>query len=270
MRSLYTEPCILNFMRPVISRSFVIVFTLIVACGCGSYKQNVMFQVPDDFVGKQTTQAAETTKNFVIQVNDYLKLDVYSNKGERIIDPNGELVTNAAGTTQTPTARVQPTYLVTLDGTVKFPMIEPLAVVGMTLREAETKLQAEYNKYYKECYVILTFSNKRVIVLGSPGGQVIPLVNENISLVEVLALAKGIGTDGKAQNIRLIRGETVYQVDLSTIDGLKKGNMIVQPGDIVYVEPTRRPFAEGSRDLAPILSLTLSLATLIVVFLVNN
>lgn len=251
--TLYSVPCILY---------------IILAFGCGSYKQNVMFRLPENFSGKQA--AAEATKNFVIQVNDYLTLEVYSNKGERIIDPNGELITNSNGAAKSPMERVQPSYLVTVDGTVKFPMIDPIAVAGLTIREAEAKLQAEYNKYYKECYVIVSFSNKRVIVLGAPGGQVIPLANENISLVEVLALAKGIGLDGKAHNIRLIRGEDVYLADLSTIDGLKTGNMIVQPGDIVYVEPIRRPFSEGARDLAPVLSLTLSLATLIVVFFVNN
>jgi polysaccharide export outer membrane protein len=229
-----------------------------------------MFRLPDDFVAKQTALAAEANKNFVIQINDYLKLEVYSNKGERIIDPNGALVNTSSGNGQSQAQRTPPSYLVTVDGTVKFPMIDPVAIAGMTLREAETKLQAEYDKYYKECYVILTFSNKRVIVLGSPGGQVIPLANENVSLVEVLAMAKGIGNEGKAQNIRLIRGQDVYLIDFSTIDGLKRGNMTVQPGDIVYVEPLRRPFTEGARDLAPVLSLTLSLATLIVVFLVNN
>jgi len=165
--------------------------------------------------------------------------------------------------------RVQPTYLVTRDSTVKFPMIEPISVAGMTIREAEQKLQTEYSKYYKECYVLLTFSNKRVIVLGSPTGQVIPLVNENVSVVEVLALARGIGNDGKAHNIRLIRGNDVYLLDLSTLQGLKDANMIVQPGDIIYVEPIRRPFTEGARDLAPIMSLTLSFLTLLVLF-VNN
>jgi polysaccharide export outer membrane protein len=251
-------------------RSLLTAFTLVMLCGCQSYKQNVMFKLPPDFVSTQANQAVETTRNYVIQVNDYLKLEVYSNKGERIIDPNGELVNNTAGTPQNPAARVLPSYLVTVDGTVQFPMIDPVPVVGMTIREAEVKLQSEYNKYYKECYVILTFSNKRVIVLGSPGGQVIPLINENVSVVEVLAMAKGIGMDGKAHNIRLIRGENVYAIDLSTLEGLKKGNMIVQPGDIVYVEPIRRPFAEGARDLAPVLSLTLSLATLIVVFIANS
>jgi polysaccharide export outer membrane protein len=219
------------------------------------------------------TKALESAeKNYVIQVNDYLKIDVYSNKGERIIDPNGELYTTANGTAQSQVTRTTPSYLVTIDGLVKFPMIEPVSLVGLTIREAEIKLQSEYNKYYKECYVLLTFNNKRVVVLGAPGGQVIPLINENVSVVEVLAMAKGLGNgnDGKSSNIRLIRGNDAYVLDLSTLNGIKQGNMIVQPGDIIYVEPTRRPFAEGARDLAPVLSLVISLATLVVVFLANN
>lgn len=229
-----------------------------------------MFKPGENFVSKQANLAETAAKNYVIQVNDYLKLEVFSNKGERIIDPNGELVSAGNAGTQNPTVRIQPTYLVTVDGLVKFPMIDPVSVAGLTIREAEGKLQSEYNRYYKECYVLLTFSNKRVIVLGSPGGQVIPLLNENVSVVEVLAMAKGIGNDGKAHNIRLIRGSDVYMLDFSTLDGLKSGNMIVQPGDIIYVEPMRRPFAEGAKDLAPVLSLVLSVATLIVVFLANQ
>jgi polysaccharide export outer membrane protein len=244
----------------------------VVAASCSSYKQNIMFKPGEGF--KADTKALETAeKNYVIQVNDYLKLDVYSNKGERIIDPNGELYSTTNGNgSQNQSTRIPPSYLVTVDGLVKFPMIEPVSIVGMTIREAEIRLQSEYNRYYKECYVILTFSNKRVIVLGAPGGQVIPLINENVSVVEVLAMAKGLGNgnDGKSSNIRLIRGNNAYVLDLSTIEGIKQGNMIVQPGDIIYVEPTRRPFAEGARDLAPVLSLVISLATLVVVFLANN
>ncbi|MEI9918137.1 MAG: polysaccharide biosynthesis/export family protein [Bacteroidota bacterium] len=219
-------------------------------------------------MGKKTTEADVVTKNYVIQVNDYLKLDVYSNKGERLIDPEGAL-DNEKPVTQNEVL-IQPTYLVTADGTVKFPMVGPVALVGLTIREAEQKLQGEYDNYYKQCYVKLSFNNKRVIVLGSPGGQVVPLTNENVTLIEVIAMAKGVGPDGKADNIRVIRGQDVYLVNLTTLDGLTSANMIVQPGDIIYIEPTRRPFTEGARDLAPIFSLVLSLSTLIVVFLANS
>jgi polysaccharide export outer membrane protein len=52
-----------------------------------------------------------------------------------------------------------------------------------------------------------------------------------------------------------------------TIDGYKKGNMIMQHGDIVYVEPIRRPLVEASRDYGPLLSLGISITTLVVVLL---
>ena len=111
----------------------------------------------------------------------------------------------------------------------------------------------------------LQYTNKRVIVLGAPGGQVIPLTNENIRLVEVLALAKGFNNDAKSHNIRVLRGDQVFVADLSTFDGYVKNNIPIQPGDIVYVEPIRKPLTEGLRDYGPILSIITTLTTLIVV-----
>jgi polysaccharide export outer membrane protein len=239
---------------------------------CANYKQNIMFKPGDGFVPSQIQkEAIDAEKNYVIQVNDRLELDVFSNKGERIIDPNGELLKGQAANLRTKEENEETTtYLVLVDGTAKFPMIGTVRLLGLTIRQAEEVLENEYNKFYKECYVTLKFYNKRVLVLGATGGQVIPLVNDNVTLVEVLALAKGIGNDGKAKDIRLFRGKEAYLIDFSTIDGLQKGNMIVQPGDLVYVEPLRRPFVEGSRDLAPILSMIVSVTTLIIVILAYN
>jgi polysaccharide export outer membrane protein len=101
--------------------------------------------------------------------------------------------------------------------------------------------------------------------LGAPGGQVIPLVNENVHLVEVLALAKGIDNLAMAQNVRVLRGDHVLVADLSTIDGYLKNNILIEHGDIVYVEPIRRPVSEAFRDFLPVLTVLTSLTTLIVV-----
>jgi polysaccharide export outer membrane protein len=126
-------------------------------------------------------------------------------------------------------------------------------------------IQTEYAKFYKDPYAILEYTNKRVIVLGSPGGKVIPLINENVSLVEILALAEGVDNNARATNIRVLRGEEVFVADFSTFDGYQKSNMIMQHGDVVYIEPIRRPFVEGARDYGQILSLGISITTLIVV-----
>lgn len=223
-----------------------------------------MFKTQDGFQpDKITSEALRAEKNYIIQQNDYLKLEVYSNKGEKLIDPNPEL-SNLSVNQQT-LIRQQPNYLVDLEGIVKFPMIGEMKLEGLTLRQAEEIIQKEYQKYFKEPFTLLTYANKRVIVLGAPGGQVIPLINQNVSLVEVLGLAKGLDNTAKAQNIRVLRKEKVFLIDLTTIDGYKSGNMLIEPGDIVYIEPVRRPLSEALRDYAGIIGLAVSIYTLIIV-----
>lgn len=239
--------------------------TLVCLLGaCASYRQNVMFKLPE---GQALQQVAERTeKNYVVQKNDQLQVDVYTNNGERIIDPDLRL----AETVPTQSLATKPvvTYQVDLDGTVKLPMVGKIHAEGLTLRELEEILQKEYARFYTSPLAVVKYLNKRVIVLGSPGGQVIPLLNENVELAEVLALAKGIDINGKAHNIRVVRGEEVFLVDFSTIEGYRKGNMIMEPGDIIYVEPVRKPLSEATRDYGPLLSIVASLVTLIVVL--NN
>ncbi|MFM7430691.1 MAG: polysaccharide biosynthesis/export family protein [Flammeovirgaceae bacterium] len=207
-------------------------------------------------------EASLAEKNYVIQKNDLLTINVFTNKGERIIDPNPELSNPnlAANNVQAP----QFNYLVELNGIVKFPVIGEIKVEGLTLRQAEEVTQKEYSKYFKESFTLINFVNKRVTVLGAPGGLVLPLTNQNITVIEVLAMARGLSKDAKADQIKLIRGQHVYQLDFSTIEGYRQSNLLVEPGDIIYVEPIRRPFAEGLQDNFVVVSLVVSLTTLLV------
>ncbi len=219
-----------------------------------------MFQLPEGTQLDQQIDIAE--KSYVIQKYDYLEIDVFTNKGERIIDPEATSVSEQGRGTVPPT---KPTYVVDANGISKFPMVGEIKLDGLTIRQAEELLQQAYAKYYEDAYAVLRYTNKRVIVLGAPGGQVIPLTNENVRLAEVLALATGLNNDAKAHNIRVLRGDKVFVADFSTFDGYVKNNMPIQSGDIVYVEPVRRPFTESLRDYGPILTIVTSLTTLIIV-----
>lgn len=225
---------------------------------CGAYRQNILFEVQPHQVQEQAAHAAG---NYRIQPDDRLTLRVYTNRGEKIVDPNRESFRDGAAAPAAEATTVQ--YLVDRDGVAKFPLIEPVKVSGMTLRQAEEVLNEAYEKYYADAYVVLEFTNKRVIVLGAPGGQVIPLHHENMRLAEVIALAQGVNLDGRANNIRIIREDRVFLADFSTFAGYQKGNLVMQPGDIVYVEPVRRPFIEALRDYQPAISIVTSIATLI-------
>lgn len=212
---------------------------------------------------QQAASAAE--RDFTIQKNDILRLEVNSNKGERLVDPNPELTNtnvNAAQQTQT-----KADYTVDQNGVAKFPMIGELKLEGLTIRQAEEIAQKEYANYFKEPFVQLAFTNKRVVILGATGGQVIPLTSQNVRLAEIIALAKGLPIGAKAQSIKVIRGDKTYQVDLSTMEGFQKGNMTMEPNDIVYVEPVIRPVSEGLKDFGGLFTLLVSLTTLVAVIL---
>lgn len=210
-------------------------------------------------------------KNYIIQPNDLLELDVYTNKGERIIDPNYELQLQ-----QNQNRRDQKSqeFLVLDDGTVKFPMIGVVKLEGMRINEAEDYLEKKYDEYYIDSYVRLNYLNKRVIVLGAPGGMVISLEDENTSVIEVLALAGGIDNGGKAHNLRLIRGDLhkpeVFVIDLSTIQGMRTSMMDAMPGDIIYIEPKVKVFSEGVRDFTTIFSIITSAITLYALIVTLN
>lgn len=221
-----------------------------------------MFQLPEGTQLKQEIDIAE--KNYVIQKYDFVELEVFTNKGERIIDP---LSPTPAGADVSTPVETQPTYLVDAMGLTKFPMIGEIKLEGLTIRQAENLLEEAYSKYYEDAYAVLRYTNKRVIVLGATGGQVIPLANENMKLVEILALAQGLNNDSKAHNIRIMRGDQVFVADLSTFDGYVKNNIPIQSGDIVYVEPVRRPLTESLRDYGPILTIITTLTTLAVVII---
>ncbi len=231
---------------------------------CSSYKQNLMFKTPENFQSSEISpEAINAIKDYQIQKNDLLTIEVFSNNGERIIDPNPELTNTKIQTGE----RNKITYLVTANGNAKLPLINEVKLEGLTLRQAEVSVQTEYAKYFKDPYVVMHFANKRAVLLGATGGQIIPLDNQNMRLTEVLALGKGLDNNAQAQNICVLRNDDVYLIDLSTIEGYKEGDILIQPGDIIYVEPIRRPLTEAIRENGSIISIVVSLASLVVIIL---
>jgi protein involved in polysaccharide export with SLBB domain len=270
-------------------------FILVLLSSCATsryYNQRLLFRLTDEKgnmldTAKLRVAVNRTDRNYRIQPNDFLDVRVYTNKGERIIDPNGELQFGSpAGPTPSLSPRASGTtgsrgtvsrtggtssgleLLVQADGTVDMPVVGRVQISKLSLRQADSTLQVLYSPYYREPFVQTRVTNNRVIVLGASGGLVLPLTNDNMNLIEVLALAGGVdgGSNGsasvyryggKTSNIRIIRGDLknpqIEQIDLSTISGMRRANLQMEPNDIVYIEPVRRRFLEGLTDAGPVI-----------------
>jgi polysaccharide export outer membrane protein len=242
---------------------------------CAPFRQDVMFKTDPERpplpknLQKDLFDAEATLR---IAPGDFLQIQVNTNKGELLIDPNFTLRSqlNAGNNNNNNNQLNQTQYLVDDSGFVKAPIIGDVRVMEMTLKEAEYFLEEKYAEYYKDPFVNLVFLNKRVIVLGTPGGQVIRLENPQTNLLEVLAMAGGVTTNARSQMVRIIRGPLndpqVFVIDLSTVEGMQMSVVPILPNDIVYVEPIRRKVLEQVSYLAPIVSLMTSILTLILIF----
>jgi len=257
------------------------------------YNQRTMFQLTKGADGVVDTARLRravnrTTRNYTIHANDLLNIQVYTNKGEKLIDPNGDLRLGAGGTggaagTTVPASTGNARggggsavpgatqYVVQADGTVRLPLVDRVPLLGLSLIQADSVLKVRYSEFYKEPFIKTAVSNNRVIILGAPGGQVISLLNDNMNLLEVLALAGGPdggaaggGTGiarngGRIDNIRIIRGDLkkpqVQFINLNTLEGMRRGNLQVEPNDIIYIQPVRRPLLDNLTDAGPVLGL---------------
>ncbi|HWY98374.1 MAG TPA: polysaccharide biosynthesis/export family protein [Bacteroidia bacterium] len=256
----------------------LLLLTCVVALtGCSWLYPSMMLKTPRNYPFAKLNDSISSV-DYKISANDFLSLRLYSQDGFRLIDYTNIVDNGSSG--GVPSSGVAAgsngvQYLVEPDGTVRLPVLGRIPIAGITIREAIQMLEQKFSQYYIKPYIILSVTNRRVIIFpGNPGtAKVVPLINNNTTLIEVLALSGGITVDGKAKEIKLIRGNpnkpSVYLIDLSTINGIKDANTILQEGDLIYVTPQIRPAGVILDRITPTLSL-LSTILLTITLLKSN
>jgi len=244
------------------------VFIAVVSLFACNYNSAVMMRTDKDFVFDEAP--TESVSEYILSTSDIIEFQLYTNKGTSIIDVTAISESDSRGSVM----RSGETYLIEPDGFVKLPILDRTKLEGLTIREAELLLEQEYTKFYINSFVKLKVMNRRIVVFpgGSGKAQVIPLKNENVTMLEALGQGGGLPNVAKSYKIKLIRGDLknpkVYLFDFSTIEGIKKSDFVLQANDIIYVEKRSDAFRELIRDVAPVISLIASTLTLLIV--INN
>ena len=215
------------------------------------------------------TELVDTSVNAqTLMPGDIINFQLGTRDGYGFIDVLERIgISGGGGQNQGNANRV--TYPVTPDGIADFPLIGELNVLGMTRIQLQELLEEKYSVIYKDPFIVLTVTNRRAFVfIGRGNAKVINLPTENTTLIEVIALAGGLTNDSKAHKVRVIRGDynnpMIKRVDLSTISGLKDAGMIIQPYDLIVVQPTTQIAPELLRQITPVLSLVTTLITVII------
>lgn len=245
----------------------LIIISMLLLLGACNYNSSVMMKTGKDY--SYDAPPNQNEKEYVISASDIIEFKLYTNNGSVLVDLTAISDAKSSGLNQ-----FSPQYIVQFNGTVRFPILDTMNVLGKTVRELETFLEEKYSKYYIKPFVQVNVVNKRVTVFpgGSGSAKVIPLTNNNMRLIEALGAVGGLTRLAKAKRVKLIRGDLkdpqVFLFDFSTLDGLQESDFVLQANDIIYVEPRSDYFQELIRDIAPVVSLITSTLTLIIV--INN
>lgn len=196
---------------------------------CKVFFPDRLFKIETDKLAMSDT--LRTPKEYVIRPGDLLAMGVFSNNGYQLVDV----------LTQENSSFSAMKYLVRSNGFAILPMLDSVSVAGMSIAQAEQMLAQKYSYYFVNPFIRIDVTNRNVYVFrGRTGAQVVTLDHDNTNLIEVIAKAGGVPIGGKAYRVRILRGDlnnpTVFDIDLSTVEGMQKANLTMVANDVVYIE----------------------------------
>lgn len=143
-------------------------------------------------------------------------------------------------------------YIVDDEGDVFLPVVGKIHAAGLKRYELEQRLkQSIMDNGFKSVAVTATLLNAGVTFVGEvnrPGR--LSIDNDNITILEALALAKDLTLNGRRDNIVVVRNvggtDKVYQLDLRSLKQVVESPAYyLQNNDIVYVQPTKKRVREA-------------------------
>ncbi|WP_224044839.1 polysaccharide biosynthesis/export family protein, partial [Paraburkholderia unamae] len=130
---------------------------------------------------------------------------------------------------------------VAADGTIFFPRVGRVKVVGLTAEEVQQKLTQGLSRTIRNPQLdvrVTGFNSKQIQVLGDvrvPQGQAI--TDMPMSIVDALNRAGGAQQDADLQNVGVTRDGVRHQIDVDSLvsTGNIQQNVLLRDGDIVDV-----------------------------------
>ena len=204
------------------------------ASSCSPAKKSIYFEN----LQKDTTLRNVITPGYElkIQKNDILGITV-AGLSPDIAFYNASSGTSASG------ASASGGYPLDVNGNISFVNLGSIHAEGMTRRQLKDTLEKSLVPYLKDVVVTVSFLNRHITMMGAAGGRVLPLADDNMTILDALAASGDIGEKGRIDNILVIRdtgsAKIFKRLNLENNSIFSSPYYYLQPNDIVYVEPVK-------------------------------
>jgi len=161
-------------------------------------------------------------------------------------------------------------YLVSNDGTIEFPVLGRIKVVGLTKDECEDMILEQIRPYMapsEKPIVTVRQANYTITVLGEVGSPgTIQVTREKVNIYEALAMAGDMTVNGIRDRVKLFRENAdgtreLHILDLSDANIMNSPYFYLQQNDMIYVQPSIVKKMQGNLVTSLIIPLTTSLVS---------
>jgi polysaccharide biosynthesis/export protein len=230
----------MNLFRLLLSIPVLILFV-----SCGSQKKvpvnyNYLQAVTDTGSTKLNPQVS--TAEYVIQKYDVLSIVIYSDATRKEVDELYNMPA-ASGNGNSGTTG----YLVDATGMLQLPRVGAFKGEGLTKSQLAEQIRAKLIAAGQlvNPLVIIRLLNYQISVLGEVQREgVYNIPNENVTLLQAIALAGGITVDGKKTTVKVLREvngkRETGMVDMTAANLFESPYYNLMQNDVVMVEMTKR------------------------------
>ena len=262
-------------MRKPLILVFAFAVSVLLLTGCYRAKEYIYFQNLKSTVDTTKTTASDSTQSLSnsIIIQPFDQLDIRIKTSAKALESltesgsSGSVLTGAGGSLGQSSSYLSG-FQVDANGNVTLPMLGIIYLNGLTIKQAKTRIRELMKTYMTDPYVDIKFLTFRVTVLGEvgrPGPQ--SVANERANLIDLLAQAGDLNDQANRQRIKIIRGDPrnpkVYEMDITNTKSFNSPGFILQPNDIIYVEPLHRKFLFANlNEASPFIGIVTGLLSL--------
>jgi polysaccharide export outer membrane protein len=257
--------------KPQFSRltTATLLFLAFALSGCYRYKNQILFQGLKD----TTYSASMQQPKPIIQRGDQLSIMVYGldNLTTAYFNaPMGGAMAGQMMMQQGGQGGGMIGYIVNEEGTIEFPKLGTINILGYTHEQLRDTLQNRLTPWIKDPIVNVRMLNFRVTFMTTTHAQTVVIMNQKTNILQFLGMVGGIQWTDRKDNILIIRQidsvRQVIHVDFTNKEIFNSPVYYLQPNDIVYVEPNKLKFVESNAAVISLVTSITSTLSILVLF----
>jgi polysaccharide biosynthesis/export protein len=233
------------------ARIWILFVAMLVISSCVPNRKIVYLQKDDVNKGSSIPKDS-VLRSHPMQIQEYRiqPLDILSIQFESLTSEEFDFFSKSAPAVRTGGSNISSNaalvgILVDVNGEVEYPVVGKISVAGLTIFEAQSKLQRIAAQYLKDVVVRVRMLNFRYTLLGEVNGEnTVVTNNPRLTMMEAIGQAGGLTELADRSNVKVIRQvgneSQVFYVNLLKEDYIESPFYYVQQNDVIIVPPLRQ------------------------------